>query len=901
MRQNGFFMANQGLGMRKSITLLTFLFCLACTRSDITLIHDPFLRQAVRQQLPVQKALSQNRQQALWGVLDHSLNHQEREAMEWLYAWMPLSDLADYSGDFYLRQVRSTLQARQEMPWGAGIPEAVFLHFVLPLRVNNEMLDSSRVAFYRMLKPRLRGLTMHQASLEVNHWCHEQVTYRGSDSRTSSPLATLVSAIGRCGEESVFTVSALRAVGIPARQVYVPRWAHTDDNHAWVEVWVDGTWHFLGACEPDADLDMGWFKEPARRAMLVHTRVIGPYQGPEEPLASSPRHREINLLARYATSKILTVKTVTRDGRPLADVQVSFRLYNYAEFYPLARRSTDNDGLCRLQTGLGDLLIWACKGEWMGYVRARTAAEDTVVVVLQPFKHLDEIIDLDFSPPIILPTLPDTVTAAAQENNKRRLAYEDSLRRAYEATFADSSAGKRLAQTTGWPFDSLYAFLKMSRGNHMAICDFLVQARPRHQSLALPMLRVLSEKDLRDARSQVLLDHLERTADLATAFTDRALYDHFLLNPRIGNELLSPWRKTLQENFSATFRDSVRQNPDLAVTWVKKNIRLASEANFYRVPLTPEGVWQLRVADELSRDIFLVALERSFGIPARLDPAFEKPQYLDSSLQEWQNVSWDENTAARDSSSLTAQNATLILQHRDPQITQPEYWTHFTLARFDKGEYHTLELDGLTLAQASTRLELPAGDYLLITGNRQNDGTVLTRLHFFTLPAQQEKRVPVEWRHATAGLPSPGRLPAEAKVKNRINESLLDLNKLASAKGLVLAWLDLGHEPSQHILREWQELRSLYEAWAGGMVAIITADQVDRMNEYQLPKQLLITVDEENRLRRRVEDELQSAKLTIDPLLILIGRDGDILLLNQGYQVGLGQRLLQTIRLVEWH
>ena len=33
-------------------------------------------------------------------------------------------------------------------------------------------------------------------------------------------------------EESAFLVSALRSVGIPARQVYVPRWSHCGDNHA---------------------------------------------------------------------------------------------------------------------------------------------------------------------------------------------------------------------------------------------------------------------------------------------------------------------------------------------------------------------------------------------------------------------------------------------------------------------------------------------------------------------------------------------------------------------------------------------------------------------------------------------------------------------------------------------
>ena len=89
---------------------------------------------------------------------------------------------------------------------------------------------------------------MEDAILEVNHWCHEKATYQPSDARTHSPLATVYTAIGRCGEESTFLVAALRAVGIPARQIYTPRWAHTDDNHAWVEAWANGKWYFLGAC-----------------------------------------------------------------------------------------------------------------------------------------------------------------------------------------------------------------------------------------------------------------------------------------------------------------------------------------------------------------------------------------------------------------------------------------------------------------------------------------------------------------------------------------------------------------------------------------------------------------------------------------------------------------------------
>ena len=208
-------------------------------------------------------------------VADSRVTPEEIEALEFLYAYMPLADVTDYPTDYYLQNVRASFRAREEMDWGGKIPEIVFRHFVLPLRVNNEDLDTSRVAFYRELKPRVEGLSMEEAILEVNHWCHEKVAYQPSDARTTSPLVTVKTAYGRCGEESTFTVAALRSVGIPARQVYTPRWAHTDDNHAWVEAWADGQWHFLGACEPEPVLDLGWFNAPASRGLLMHTKVFG--------------------------------------------------------------------------------------------------------------------------------------------------------------------------------------------------------------------------------------------------------------------------------------------------------------------------------------------------------------------------------------------------------------------------------------------------------------------------------------------------------------------------------------------------------------------------------------------------------------------------------------------------
>ncbi|MGP1545455.1 MAG: transglutaminase domain-containing protein, partial [Prevotella intermedia] len=105
----------------------------------------------------------------------------ETNYLNFLYKYMALPDKTDYSKAFYEENIALTLQARREMPWGKTIPEREFKHFVLPVRVNNENLDDSRKVFYAELKNRVKHLSMKDAILEVNHWCHEKVTYRPTD------------------------------------------------------------------------------------------------------------------------------------------------------------------------------------------------------------------------------------------------------------------------------------------------------------------------------------------------------------------------------------------------------------------------------------------------------------------------------------------------------------------------------------------------------------------------------------------------------------------------------------------------------------------------------------------------------------------------------------------------
>ena len=365
-------------------------------------------------------------------VFDSALTQEQRQAMQFLYAYMPLPDIADYSGEFHLNNVSYALKARVEMPWGKSVPVREFLHFVLPVRVNNENLDNSREVFFNELRDRVGNMSMYDAVLEVNHWCHEKVTYTPSDIRTSSPLATVRTAYGRCGEESTFTVAALRAVGIPARQVYTPRWAHTDNNHAWVEAWIDGKWYFIGACEPEPVLNLAWFNAPASRGMLMHTNVFGSYDGPEEVLSVTPCFTEINVTSNYAPVARTRVQVVDEAGNPVKAV-VEFKIYNYAEFYTAATKVCDDNGRTSITTGLGDMVAWASKDGKFGFVKFSAGKDKNVTVVLDKEPGYTATLEMDITPPVERNTVPFVSEKQAAEN-ARRFAQEDSIRAAYVST-----------------------------------------------------------------------------------------------------------------------------------------------------------------------------------------------------------------------------------------------------------------------------------------------------------------------------------------------------------------------------------------------------------------------------------------------------------------------------------
>ncbi|MCR4994596.1 MAG: transglutaminase-like domain-containing protein [Bacteroidales bacterium] len=849
--------------------------------------------------------------------------HEEESNLLFLYNQLSLADRVANDTAYYRAQVASALTARTELPWGTDIPEREFRHFVLPPRVNNEDLDDFRQRYYAELRDRVKDLTMQEAILEVNHWCHEHVTYRPTSARTLGPVSTIRSAYGRCGEESVLLVAALRTVAIPARQVYTPRWAHTDDNHAWVEAWADGQWHFLGACEPEPVLDLGWFNESASRGMLMHTRVFGNYDGPEEVVSREYGLTEINVTDHYAPTTRLRVTVLDSLDRPVPQATVEFKLYNYAEFYTVATKITDEQGRASLSSGHGSLLVWATAPSvsmpstasaaptpLLGFRHVSLPSDSIITVHLAPSskvvsQQLSTGLHLDIVPPSASAALPD-VTPEERAANDTRLATEDRIRQAYEATMKD----------------------QRSRGNYEGQHSYHKRAAAKHtEEFYAALMELLPDKDLQQIDLDIWSDACEHGIP-TTPLSE--IEKQYLLNPRIENELLKPYKEVIREHLKASIPlpRNGKEFPETVkalLAWTNDSITVVRNQNPQHLRMRPADVLRSRLADDLGRDIFFVAACRSLGIPARINEIESRVQYYAKERGKWLDVTFEnpsdpsslpQGKESAASSSPSAPKGRLTLSFQPTAfVPDAQYYTHFTLSRLDRSgqlQLLTFPEDATAKNTFASGVELEAGTYVLTTGVRLANGNVLSSLQAISVRPDITTRASFTLRDSRHSVAVIGSLNAEnlfQPISPTDVQSLPNPTSILSTTGrgyYVIGLIAPGHEPTNHALQDIAKVGTNLEKWGRKCILLFDSpESAARFNfdEFSqettdaphLPSTIVWGADLNGTIRNELVTQLHLTETSL-PVFVVADSFNRVVYVSQGYTIGLGHQLLKIIQ-----
>ena len=867
-----------------SISLTSLCLLSTGCNNEKHFINDSEYLSKVENDFTEKKTILKNGE--LFDIFNEKISTEEKEALQFLYAYMTLSDIADHSGEYFLDNIRLSFKIREASSWGKNIPEDIFRHFVLPIRVNNENLDNSREYIQNELWPRVKHLSMYDAVLEANHWCHEKAIYTPSDIRTSSPLATIKTAYGRCGEESTLLVAALRAIGIPARQVYTPRWAHTDDNHAWVEAWVDGEWFFLGACEPEPVLNLGWFNSPASRGMLMHTKVFGSYNGKEEKMLQTANYTEINIIENYADKASVTVTVKDDKGNTVEGANVEFKIYNYGEFFTVYKQKSNTQGQISLSAGLGDMLVYASHGDKFCLRKVSFGKDKTVDIVLEHNINEAYSENMVIVPPSENAKIP-SVTEEQRKENDIRMHQEDSIRNAYLATFPNKEVINKFAEENNLKYEDIEGFIVKSRGNYAEIMRFLSNSSQNEMcERAIELLKSITDKDLRDTPCSVLEDHLYNTPKDANP--------EYVLCPRVAYELLSPYRSYLQKEIPENLKAEFTANPQTLVKWCSDSITVRNDLNTGGAPTSPIGTWKSRVVDSQSREIFFVAAARSLNISAWKDAVTGNIYFIDNGNTN--QVDFEISTTSN-----TPEGTLKAIYKPIPRLNDPKYYTNFTISKYEDGSFKLLNYpeNATWSSLLKNGLKIEEGYYMLTTGSRMANGSVMSNVSFFTVEKDKETRIELTMRNNAEEIRVIGNFNSELKYTDVVTKAETSILSTTGRGYFVVGILGPGQEPTNHALKDIEIKKEEFEKWGRKMILLFPDEKSYRKfsptDFPNLPSNIVYGIDTNNAIRNEISQNMKLPNGGHLPIFIIGDTFNRVVFQIDGYTIGTGEQLIKTI------
>lgn len=702
---------------------------------------------------------------------------QKSDILEYYKSSMPYCDKTDVPLTVLEAYADHALFLREQVEWCRRLPEDIFLENVAAYRINSERIEDCRRWFYDMVMPLVKGLTLKEAILKVNLWCAANATYHQADFRTANAVTVYKSGFGRCGEESTFAVTVLRSVGIAARQVYAPLWSHCDDNHAWVEVYCDGHWQYLGACEPEPVLNRGWFDLPASRAMLVHARSFGILGNQKDVIARNGCVTYYNVTEHYAKTADVTITVKNPSGEILRDTWVDFEVLNYAHFGKIATLKTDEEGMVSGRFGIGGVRLACMIGGRFFSCQLKIEKTGRMEATLAP-ACCDTWIEHRFVAPAggvgdIEDAAPEDFIAFQKEIERAKAKREERISSYYNAARAERfPEAKELLRTAGGNFEEVIRFLETDDNPYR-----------------LKMLKSLTQKDCYDLKAEVLEKHLE----CALCYADRAevpkeIYVEYLLNPRLEFEELSCWRSEIRELLGD--REAEYQaDPEKIWHQLCGPVKEPEEDAYDTLRMQPVSILKSGKGSRADRKNLFLAVARTYGIPARLHPVTQDVQYYKDKAF---------HTIRSRQDGTVKKSRILLFANGEMSWT---YLTDWSMERLEQDGYRLLDLHAEEWSDGCLAVEAEPGEYRITTSIRLMNGDQLEKELCFVL-TQEEKTIALE-RHSAYQEADMGAVLPEVKV--RTQNGVFTLDELRNKRRGIYVWIREGEEPTEHILNEMLE------------------------------------------------------------------------------------------------
>ncbi len=854
------------------------------------------------------------------------------KCVAFLFAYLPPVDYGALTPELLREHVEYALKVRAEAPWRAQFTDELFYHYILAHRVSQEPCQAWRKLMHDELWPRVKDLPMQEAALEANRYAREYATFAQTNARDQGPLTTMLRGVGRCEEEMILYICAARSIGIPARPCHTPYWTYTDNNHAWCEAYADGRWWFLGGCEPDLELDKGWFAGPASRAGLVVSTAYGDVVDSKEPIyARRTGVTFINSTPVYGD----TCEVSATSGAAITS-EVWVHIFNFGSLRQIARFAADKT----IVLGRGDYVLTALTkdGPVAGLARTwddKAATPDVLEktqtkLSAQGWKELilgesRRIVgDSQEDGPLIshnwlrFPNAPrksvgtrgsasapaqkqltleqkQALVKASQERQKARDQWrreESKIPPAYESSI-DSLPGdyperarKQLARC-GANTSALMAFFWMTPvGSNFRLIEYL---------------ETCDEKD----PFEIDPGEMYRYVNSERATNSKAdLWKKFVMPLRVDTEPTYPHAlmrgaKVIGFNYTSPGEKQARSlNEQLA-----KLVR-PCERTYFGNPADLDTIIRSKRANPHDASVALVQLLRSGLMPSRLAPGGQwaevhiDGQWLPVYPFEPENFGKVKPEAA----ALYAEPGLLDISFtRDGGwVPDVQPWRDYMLCRVDKGWVEPMEEIDWQPGERGSSAKLQPGDYVLFTGARSGRGDVCFRSVRVHVVSKQTTRITADCslvrEELDASELASRKLATwpQAKVSGA-DSKLVSLKEIVGDKPTLVLLLNTNDEPARRLLALLAPMQDEFKARGINLVAIYVGKEGrDDWEKHATEAGVSLTLYDD--ADQTLLKEIGAAE---QPAVILLTPKCETLLWHEGYALHVPQLIKAAMKWVK--
>jgi len=811
-----------------------------------------------------------------------------------LIAHMAPSDLACASYDALCEHLEYAFKTRDLFPWSKNVTRELFLHYVLPTRVTQEPFERWRKYLFERVYPRIKHTeTMEEAAIEINYWCGERFAYKPTQARDQGIFENLKRGVGRCEEMMILYICAARSVGIPARACSTPLWSTSNSNHAWVEVWCDGKWRYLGACEPADTLDTAWFTSAAQRAPLVVSRIYGVPEDISNIYRLNKTSAIINTTSVYA-------KTGTVEMNIGKDMEAYFYVFNFGSMRPFSKRDADSEGNIKVDYG---------PGEYLFTINDKDKILKWGKVKVEPGQKAQVEFGKSDSPEghmwLRYMKKSDIKKKGGKESGKRKPLPE------YEAPpdnytvkkFNPDEYPELMGKIEKSEFkEKALESLKKSLGNCNQIANAILRAGADDLDDLLWLLANMPDLDLVEATPELLLEHLtyaKVAKPMPGGKYDDIIWREHVLQPRTGYESLRPWRKKLFNRFHKLIGNSLTETAGAVDEWTSKNIVKygGDRSGAFKDPLL---VVVSGTGSEGEINACTTGILRSLGVPARLSPSRQWVDYYDG--EKWRPLSKPalEKETAPDPKANSYIPGFLEVTFKRKGLPM-EGFEDFGAVKLGGKYWATQWPDNKTDKDGKAKLKLfPPGDYLFNAGVRNRNGDPY--IFFKKVKIEPDKTTSIEvaldmpLEHLSREdlvVRNIGKMPEiqtryisapdeESKepfqlwvfftLDNEPSKSMLPKIDMlqTNTPDLLILYLDLGTD--EKALKNFSDEHNL----ADSRSFVGFADFEDTVKKLKLP--------------------IKDGKLTAMPSVLLVG-NGKIIFWEEGFNLAIDQTLQQIIEI----